>query len=130
VVAGRGRIVIVVNYVGAAVLFVLGLSCTVGRRNLVRIVLGLSLMEDSTYLLLVSMAYRNGATAPVLAGRPSGRSEHAIAHGPVSDPVLQNFCLTAVVIGVAVTAVFLAVVVRSAQHYRSLDAADLTQLRG
>jgi multicomponent Na+:H+ antiporter subunit C len=44
--------------------------------------------------------------------------------------VLQNFCLTAIVIGVAITAVFLTVVVRSAQHYRSLDAADLTELRG
>jgi multicomponent Na+:H+ antiporter subunit C len=122
--------VIVVNYVAAAVLFCLGLTCTVGRRNLVRIVLGLSLMESSTYLLLVSMAYHKGSTAPVLAGRPSGRSEHDLAHGNVADPVLQNFCLTAIVIGVAITAVFLTVVVRSAQHYRSLDAADLTELRG
>src|SRR3954464_90943 len=100
----------VVNYVAAAVLFCLGITCTVGRRNLMRIVLGLSLMESSTYLLLVSMAYRNGGTAPVLAGRPSGRSEHDITHGTVADPVLQNFCLTAIVIGVAVTAVFLTVV--------------------
>jgi multicomponent Na+:H+ antiporter subunit C len=121
---------IVANYVAAALLFCLGLSCTVGRRNLVRIVLGLSLMEDSTYLLLVSMAYRNGGTAPVLASRPTGRSEHAIAHGNVADPVLQNFCLTAIVIGVAVTAVCLTVVVRGAQHYRSIHTADLTELRG
>jgi multicomponent Na+:H+ antiporter subunit C len=48
----------------------------------------------------------------------------------VADPVLQNFCITAVVIGVAITAVFLTVVVRVAQHYRSVDAADLTELRG
>jgi multicomponent Na+:H+ antiporter subunit C len=66
----------------------------------------------------------------VLAGRPPGRSERSITHGTVADPVLQNFCLTAIVIGVAVTAVFLTVVVRAAQHYRSIDAADLTQLRG
>jgi multicomponent Na+:H+ antiporter subunit C len=66
----------------------------------------------------------------VLAGGPAGRSEHDIAHGTVADPVLQNFCLTAIVIGVAVTAVFLTVVVRGAQHYRSIDAADFTQLRG
>ena len=40
----------------------------------------------------------------------------------VADPVLQNFCLTAIVIGVAVTGVFLAVTVRIAQHYRTVDA--------
>ena len=121
---------IVANYVAAGVLFCLGLLAVVGRRNLIKIVLGLSLMESSTYLLLVSMAYKHGSTAPVLGSRPSGKSEHDIAHGNVADPVLQNFCITAIVIGVAVTAVFLTVVVRVAQHYRSLDSADIRQLKG
>jgi multicomponent Na+:H+ antiporter subunit C len=122
--------VIVANYVGAALLFCLGPTTVLGRRNLIKIVMGLSLMEASTYLLLVSLAYRNGATAPVLAGRPKTKSEKDLVHGNVADPVLQNFCLTAVVIGVAVTAVFLTVVVRAAQHYRSVDADDLRELKG
>jgi multicomponent Na+:H+ antiporter subunit C len=122
--------VITGNYVAAALLFGLGLACVLGRRNLIKVVMGLSLMESSTYLLLVSLAYRDRGTAPVLAGRPAGVSEKQIVHGPVSDPVLQNFCITAVVIGVAVTAVFLTIAVRAAQHYRSIDTADLRQLRG
>lgn len=121
---------IVANYVAAGLLFSVGLLAVITRRNLVKIVMGLSLMESSTYLLLVSMAYRRGATAPVLAGRPTGRSEHQLVNGNVADPVLQNFCITAIVIGVAVTAVFLAVVVRVAQHYRSIDAHDIRELRG
>lgn len=121
---------IVGNYVAAALLFCLGLTAVVGRRNLIRVVLGLSLMESSTYLLLVSLAYRDHGTAPVLSGRPAGVSEQALARGTVSDPVLQNFCITAVVIGVAVTAVFLTIAVRVAQHYRSVDTADVRQLRG
>jgi multicomponent Na+:H+ antiporter subunit C len=121
---------IMVNYLAAAALFCLGLGCALGRRNLVKIVMGLSLMESSTYLLLISLAYRRNGTAPVLAGRPTGTTEKQIVHGTVSDPVLQNFCITAVVIGVAVTAVFLAVVVRVAQHYRSIDSADMRELRG
>ena len=44
--------------------------------------------------------------------------------------MLQNFCLTAIVIGVAVTAVFLSVAVRVAQHYRTLDADRMRALRG
>lgn len=121
---------IVLNYLAAGLVFSLGLLAVVTRRNLVKIVMGLSLMEASTYLLLVSLAYRRNATAPVLSGRPAGVSERQLVHGDVADPVLQNFCLTAIVIGVAVTAVFLAVVVRVAQHYRSIDAADVRELRG
>ena len=121
---------IVANYLAAGALFCLGMLSVVARRNLVKIVMGLSLMEASTYLMLVSLAYHKAGTAPVLSERPPGVSERDLVNGNVTDPVLQNFCLTAVVIGVAVTAVFLTVVVRVAQHYRSLDAADVRQLRG
>jgi multicomponent Na+:H+ antiporter subunit C len=122
--------VIVGNYIVAAIVFGLGLFLVVAQRNLVKIVMGLSLMESSTYLLLISLAYRRGSTAPVLAGRPKGTSQHALVNGDVADPVLQNFCITAIVIGVAVTGVFLAVVVRLAQHYRTVDADSVRELRG
>ncbi len=92
--------------------------------------MGLSLMEASTYLLLISLAYRAKSTAPVLLGPPGHETSRGLAHGNVADPVLQNFCLTAIVIGVAVTAVFLSVVVRISQHYRTLDADRVRALRG
>ncbi len=121
---------IAVNYLAAAALFCIGLWAVLTRRNLVKIVMGLSVMESSMYLLLVSMAYREGGTAPVLIELPEGRTPDSLVNGPVADPVLQNFCLTAIIIGVAVTGVFLAVVVRVAQHYRSLDADDIRAMRG
>ncbi|MFN2606760.1 MAG: sodium:proton antiporter [Acidimicrobiales bacterium] len=120
----------VVNELAAAAVFCIGLWAVLTRRNLVKIVMGLSLMESSTYLLIVSMAWRRGGTAPVLLDPPNGRSVPSLVHGPVADPVLQNFCLTAIVIGVAVTGVFLAVVVRVAQHYRTLDADRVRAMRG
>jgi multicomponent Na+:H+ antiporter subunit C len=121
---------IIVNYLGAAAIFTLGLYTVLTRRNTVKIVMGLSLMEASGYLLLLSMAYRSGSTAPVLLSPPAGQTEQSLARGNVADPMLQNICLTAIVIGVAITAVFLALVVRLAQHHRSLDAADMRELRG
>lgn len=121
---------IVANYLAAAVLFCIGLHTVISRRNLIKIVMGLSLMEASTYLLLVSLAYRRASTAPVLLDPPAGITTQELARGNVADPVLQNFCLTAIVIGVAVTAVFLTVVVRLAQHRRSLDADDNRELHG
>jgi multicomponent Na+:H+ antiporter subunit C len=122
--------VILVNYLAAGVLFCMGLYVVLSRRNLIKIVMGLSLMESSTYLLLISLAYRANSTAPVLLGPPGTTSPSALAHGNVADPVLQNFCLTAIVIGVAVTAVFLSVAVRISQHYRTLDADRVRALRG
>ncbi len=121
---------ILANYLVAGFVFCAGLYTVLTRRNLIKIVMGLSLMESSTYLLFISMAYRAGSTAPVLLNPPNGQSPSALAHGDAADPVLQNFCLTAIVIGVAVTAVFLTVAVRVAQHYRTLDADRIRELRG
>lgn len=121
---------ILANYLAAAALFVLGLYVVLSRRNLIKIVMGLSLMESSSYLLLISLAYRKGSTAPVLVNPPAGLTPDSLAVGNVADPVLQNFCLTAIVIGVAITAVFLTVAVRIAQHYRTVDSADVRKLRG
>lgn len=121
---------IVANYLCAGFLFCLGLYTLLTRRNLIKMVLGLSIMEASTYVLLLSLAFRPGATAPVLLSPPHGQRTEQLANGNVADPVLQNFCLTAIVIGVAVTGVSLAVVVRLAQHYRTLDADEIRELRG
>lgn len=121
---------IVGNYLAAGALFCIGLYVVLSHRNLIKIIMGLSLMEASTYLLLLSLAYRRGSTAPVLLDPPHGQSPQQLAHGNVADPVLQNFCLTAIVIGVAVTAVFLSVAVRVAQHYRTLDADQVRRMRG
>jgi len=121
---------ILANYLAAAALFCIGLSAVLTSRNLIKMVMGLSMMEASTYLFMLSLAYRAGSTAPVLTSPPPGKTAQQLVHGNVADPVLQNFCLTAVVIGVAVTAVFLTVVVRIAQHYHTLDSAKVRELRG
>lgn len=121
---------IVVNYLAAAMLFSLGLYAVLTKRNMVKMVMGLSLMEASTYILLLSFAYRVHSTAPVLLNPPHGASPAALAKGNVADPMLQNVCLTAIVIGIAVTTVLLAVTVRAAQHYRSVDSADVREMRG
>jgi multicomponent Na+:H+ antiporter subunit C len=118
------------NYLAAVALFGMGLYMVLTRRNLVKIVMGMGLMEASTYILLLSFAYRVHSTAPVLLNPPAGQSPAQLAKGNVADPVLQNVCLTAIVIGVAVTGVFLAVTVRIAQHYRSIDADTVRAMRG
>lgn len=121
---------IVVNYLAAGALLSLGLFIVLTRRNLIKIIMGLSLIESSSYLLLISMAYRRGSTAPVLLNPQHGETVAQLVKGNVADPVLQNFCLTAIVIGVAVTAVFLTIAVRVSQHYQSLDSDRMREIRG
>jgi multicomponent Na+:H+ antiporter subunit C len=121
---------ILVNYLAAAAMFCIGLYALLTRRNMIKMVMGLSLMEASSYLFMISLAYRAGATAPILLDPAGGQTTDSLARGNVADPVLQNFCLTAIVIGVAITAVFLSIVVRIAQHYRTLDADKVRELRG
>ncbi|MDQ1401535.1 MAG: multicomponent Na+:H+ antiporter subunit [Acidimicrobiaceae bacterium] len=121
---------IVGNYLAGVALFCIGLYAVLTKRNLIKIVMGLSLMEASTYLLLLSFAYRAHSTAPVLLNPPNGQPAEQLAKGQVADPVLQNICLTAIVIGVAVTGVSLAVIVRIAQHYRTLDSDRVRAMRG
>ncbi len=121
---------IVVNYLAAFVLFCVGLYAVLSKRNLVKIVMGLSIIEASTYLFLLSIAYRAHSTAPVLLNPPNNQTPTQLAHGNVADPVLQNICLTAIVIGIAVTGVFLAVTVRVAQHYGTVDADRIREMRG
>jgi multicomponent Na+:H+ antiporter subunit C len=122
--------VILGNYLAAVALFGTGLYAVLTKRNLVKIVMGLSLIEASTYVLLLSFAYRARSTAPVLLNPPGGQTPAQLANGNVADPVLQNICLTAIVIGIAVTGVFLAVTVRIAQHYRTIDADQIRAMRG
>ena len=65
---------IVVNYLAAVALFGIGLYAVLTRRNMIKMVMGLSLMEASTYLFMISLAYRAGSTAPVLLSPPPGKS--------------------------------------------------------
>ena len=105
----------------AAWLFVIGLWGVVASTNLVRTVLCLTVVQSSTYVLLLAIGYRTGAKAPIVADIP-----------PTSrlvDPVVQVLVLTDVVIEATVTALLLALVVQAHKRFGSVDPAELRALR-
>lgn len=114
-----------INYVAAMALFLLGLYGVVTQRNLLRVLLNLGLMESATYLLLISIGYRAGGTAPIFY-------EPGIVPGqtPVVDPIVQALALTSIVIGVVTLAMALSLIIQIARHYRTLDARRIRDLRG
>lgn len=118
----------IILYLGAILLFLIGLFGVITHRNLLRIVLSLSLMESATFLMLIIQGFRSKATAPIFIG-PYGMD---IIPGVtnVVDPIVQALTLTSIVIGVATLAMALALIIQLARHYRTLDVRQLRDLRG
>ena len=112
-------------YLGAILLFMLGLYGVLTHRNLLRIMLCLGLMESATFLLFITIGYRAGATAPIFY-------EEGLVPGtiPVVDPIVQALTLTSVVISMVTLAMVLALIIQLARHYRTLDARRIRELRG
>ena len=109
-------------YVLALWLFLIGLYGMVTSRNLVHIVMCLAIVQSSTYVLLLEVGYRAGATAPIFKDIATGRR--------VVDPVVQALVLTDIVIGVTVAALLLALAVQAHKEAHSLDPDDLRPMAG
>jgi multicomponent Na+:H+ antiporter subunit C len=105
----------------AAWLFVVGLYGVVASSNLVRTVLCLTVVQSSTYLVLIGVGYRSGAKAPIVADVP--------VVNRFVDPTVQVLVLTDIVIEATVTALLLALVVQGHKRFGSVDPADLRPLR-
>jgi len=109
-------------YAVSAWLFLVGLAGVVRSRNLIHLVICLTVIQASTYVLLLAVGYKTGATAPVYADITPGRS--------VTDPVVATLTLTDVVVEATVVALLLALVVRAHRRFGTLDPDELHEMRG
>jgi multicomponent Na+:H+ antiporter subunit C len=104
-------------YLVAAWIVVVGLYGVVTSRNLIHLVISLSVVQSASYLVLLSIGYKEDAAAPVFIDIPVGT--------PAVDPVVQALTLTDVVVGTTVTALLLAIVVQAHKRYGTLDPEEL-----
>ena len=109
-------------YVVAAWVLMVGLYGIVTSRDLIHLVICLSVVQSATYLLLLSIGYKKNGVPPVFSDRPP--SERAV------DPVVQALTLTDVVVAATVTAMLLAIAVQAHKRYGSLDPDELRAMRG
>ena len=103
-------------------LFVVGLYGIITSRNLIHLIICLSVVQSSTYLLLLAIGYRTGGAAPVFYDIPLGT--------PAVDPVVQALTLTDVVVEATVTALLLALAVQAFKRFGTLDPDELRPMRG
>jgi multicomponent Na+:H+ antiporter subunit C len=112
----------VAPFLVAVWLLVIGLYGVITSRHLVHLVLCLSVMQASTYVLLLAVGYRTGGRAPIFADIPVGT--------PVVDPVVQALTLTDVVVEATVTAVLFALAIQAHRRFGTADPDELGELRG
>jgi multisubunit Na+/H+ antiporter MnhC subunit len=106
--------ILILGGIGLVAIGAVGMAVS---RHLLRLVLALAIAEAGANLLLVLAGYRWDAVAPILAG--------AGATQPMVDPVPQALVLTAIVIGVGVQALAVALLIRVKEAYGTLDIREL-----
>jgi multicomponent Na+:H+ antiporter subunit C len=109
-------------YALCAFVFGCGLFGIVTSRNVIHIVVCVSVCQSATYILLLAIGYKQHGTAPIFSDIPSSRK--------VVDPVVQSLTLTDIVVAVAVSAVLLAFALKAYEHHGSLDPQEMTGQSG
>lgn len=104
-----------VNYWVVILLMLAGLYVVLATNNLVKKIIGLNIFQTSVFILYITVSKLEGGTAPIIA---EGFSDY-------SNPLPHVLILTAIVVGVATTAVGLALVVRIHSAYRSVNEEEI-----
>ena len=120
-----------IAFYGASILLItIGLYGVITKRNLIKIVLGLSIMDNGLNLLFITMGFVNKGTAPIFSPlvMEKYKTVDAAAQAMV-DPVVQALVLTAIVIGFGVTAVALALVLRLYRHHNTTNIDEIRNLK-
>lgn len=103
------------NYWLVILLMMTGLYTVVSRGNFIKKIVGLNVFQTSVFMMYISMGKISGGTAPIL--------EEGIE--VYSNPLPHVLILTAIVVGVATTAVGLAIVVRIHQAYGTIEEDEV-----
>lgn len=103
------------NYWIVIFLMMTGFYIVISSGNLVKKIVGLNVFQTSVFILYISMSKVEGGTPPIIA---DGFSVY-------SNPLPHVLILTAIVVGVATTALGLALVVRIRESYGSVEEEDI-----
>jgi multicomponent Na+:H+ antiporter subunit C len=109
-------------YLTVAALLVIGLAGVLYKKNLVKILMSVAVMEAAVNLFLVATGYRMGGIAPIYTNAPEG--------AVMTLPTVQALTLTAIVIGVATSALMLSFAMAIYKHYGTVNIAKIRKLKG
>jgi len=114
----------IMNYFAAVMLIVLGLYTILFKKDMIKIVLGMGLVDYGINLFIVSIGFNAGGTAPLFT------IAELVSGAYFVDPVPQALTLTSIVIGACVEAMALALIIKIYQRYNTRNADEIRRLHG
>ena len=105
------------NYWIVIILMMIGFYIVIAHGNLIKKIVGLTIFQTSVFIFYISMAKVDEGTAPILA---EGINQY-------SNPLPHVLILTAIVVGIATTALALALAVRIKETYGSIEEKDIQE---
>src|SRR5262245_18435969 len=103
-------------------LVLIGLWGMLTHRDILRIIIGFSLMGTGSHIVIIAIGYVANGTAPIIDADIS----LADASSRSVDPIPSALAVTAIVIGFAVTSVMLAYAIRLYEAKSTLSIDDFT----
>lgn len=114
------------TYLAAAAVVGIGLFGLIAKRNLLKKLMGLNILQAGVILIWVAAASRQDATVPVL--RDADRGANAVIDAAqYLNPLPHTLMLTAIVVGVATTGVGFAMLISVHRRFGTLDETDLLE---
>jgi len=112
-------------YVLTLFLFCLGVYGMLVKRNVIKIIIGMVIAEYAVNLFFVLAAFKFGGRSPIFS-----TTDKELLAANMVDPLPHALVLTAIVIGLATTALFVAIAMRLYEKYGTFDIAEIRELRG
>ncbi|RJR27545.1 MAG: cation:proton antiporter [Candidatus Latescibacterota bacterium] len=108
------------------VLFVMGVYCLIAKKNIVKKIIGLVIIDYAINLFIILIGYRRDGVAPILF---KDMSMDEFARHSV-DPLPQALVLTSIVIGLGVLALQVAICLRLYEKYKTFNMSEINRLKG
>lgn len=106
------------NYWVVIVLMMIGFYIVIAHGNLIKKLIGLNIFQVSVFILYISMGFLRNGTAPIHSGQYSA----------YSSPLPHVLILTAIVVGIATTALGLALVIRIHKAYGTIEEDEIIDM--
>jgi multicomponent Na+:H+ antiporter subunit C len=114
-----------ISLVIGVLVILIGLWGLLTQKNLIKIVIGFALFDTGIHIVMVSIGYIKNGTAPILDSAVDVNN----AANVVVDPIPQALVLTAIVIGLGITALMLSYVLKMYQKKKSLEINNYNDLK-
>ena len=116
------------NYWLYVILMMIGFYAMIGKRNLVKKLIGMNIFQTAIILLFVSAGVKHGAKIPILVKYAVLKDGVDVAS--VVNPLPHVLMLTAIVVSVSVTGVALAILLRIYREYGTLEEDEILEKLG